>query len=387
MSNVTCRSSASEAAGAPRPALSRHLWLGAGLLMLALGIIGALLPVMPTTIFLILAVGCFGRSSPALEAKLLAHPRYGRSLRAWRQEGAISARGKRLATMGIGLGLVLFWWGAKPSPVWGMPVSAAMAACAGWLLVRPLPRGDRPGPVADWLQRHPREVAAASSVAAHVLLLWLVLGGWPVATVPPAPHEPVRIQLTLLPPAAPPVPVAPREAPRPVPDATASPPPPRQHQAAAPTEAPAMPTIPPLEPAALPEPASGRDRPVYAEPMAEASLPSQAASPASPSLPSAPVPAGARDPNWEGEVLARLEKFRRYPRPARVRRQQGVVYVHALVDRQGGVLSAQVRRGSGHPVLDREALDTFLRAQPLPAPPAALPTPVELEVPVEFFLR
>ncbi|MEQ4574875.1 MAG: energy transducer TonB [Gammaproteobacteria bacterium] len=148
-----------------------------------------------------------------------------------------------------------------------------------------------------------------------------------------------------------------------------------------------MPTIPPLEPAALPEPASGRDRPVHAEPMAEASLPSQAAAPASPSLPSAPVPAGARDPNWEGEVLARLEKFRRYPRPARVRRQQGVVYVHALVDRQGGVLSAQIRRGSGHPVLDREALDTFLRAQPLPAPPAALPTPVELEVPVEFFLR
>jgi protein TonB len=132
---------------------------------------------------------------------------------------------------------------------------------------------------------------------------------------------------------------------------------------------------------------SARDAPAVTESASDASLLSQAAAPPSPSLPPALQQAGAIDPNWEGEVLARLEKFRRYPRPARVRRQQGVVYVSALLDRQGQVLSARIRRGSGYPVLDQEALETFERAQPLPPPPATLPAPVELEVPVEFFLR
>ncbi|MFT4249201.1 MAG: YbaN family protein, partial [Pseudomonas sp.] len=192
--------------------LTRYLWFGLGLSMVALGIVGALLPVMPTTIFLILALACFGHSSPALEARLLAHPRYGRSLRAWREQGAISVRGKRLATTGIALGIVLFWLGARPSPALGMPVSAAMAACAGWLLARPLPRDERSGPVAAWVLRHPRAIAAGVSAAAHLLMLWLALGGWPPSTRPAPVEKSVRVQLTLLPPAAPPMPVAPQEA-------------------------------------------------------------------------------------------------------------------------------------------------------------------------------
>ncbi|KAG1263441.1 hypothetical protein G6F65_014523 [Rhizopus arrhizus] len=54
----------------------RWLWFALGWVMVGLGVIGALLPVMPTTIFLILAVGCFARSSPKFEQRLLAHPRY-----------------------------------------------------------------------------------------------------------------------------------------------------------------------------------------------------------------------------------------------------------------------------------------------------------------------
>ena len=68
----------------------RWLWFAAGWLMVALGFIGAMLPVMPTTIFLIMAVGCFARSSPRFERWLLEHPQFGRPLRQWREEGAIS---------------------------------------------------------------------------------------------------------------------------------------------------------------------------------------------------------------------------------------------------------------------------------------------------------
>ena len=75
-------------------------FLALGGLMLALGIVGAFLPVMPTTIFLIVAAWCFGRSSPRLEAWMLDHPRFGLALRQWREEGAVPLRAKLMAVFG-----------------------------------------------------------------------------------------------------------------------------------------------------------------------------------------------------------------------------------------------------------------------------------------------
>jgi len=118
-------------------------WLLLGLLCVALGFIGALLPLMPTTIFLILAAGCFARSSPRLEAWLLDHPRFGPGLRAWRHEGAISRKGKIAACAGIALGLLLFLMGAHPRIWVAVAVAVALGACATWILTRPLPSADR----------------------------------------------------------------------------------------------------------------------------------------------------------------------------------------------------------------------------------------------------
>lgn len=119
--------------------LSRHLWFVMGWVFVALGFAGAVLPLVPTTIFLILAVGCFARSSPRLEAWLLGHPRFGPTLRAWRSEGAISRRGKVAACIGMALGYGLFWIGAKPSLTVVLVVGVAMAACAAFVLTRPSP--------------------------------------------------------------------------------------------------------------------------------------------------------------------------------------------------------------------------------------------------------
>lgn len=60
-----------------------------GLVCVALGIIGAFLPVMPTTVFLLIAVWAFSRSSARLERWLLEHPRFGPRLREWRAHRTI----------------------------------------------------------------------------------------------------------------------------------------------------------------------------------------------------------------------------------------------------------------------------------------------------------
>ena len=88
-----------------------------GFAFVALGIIGAFLPVMPTTVFLILAAWSFGRSSPRLEAWMLNHPKFGGVIRDWREHGAVPRRVKYLACSGMAVGFAVFWFSAHP-PLW-----------------------------------------------------------------------------------------------------------------------------------------------------------------------------------------------------------------------------------------------------------------------------
>lgn len=119
-------------------------YLALGVVLLGLGIVGAFLPVMPTTIFIILAAFCFGRSSARLETWLLEHPRFGASLRSWREEGAIPTRAKIFAIAGMSVGYGMFLVAAHPGPVAMVGVAAFMLGGALYVLSRP-----RPG----WRQR------------------------------------------------------------------------------------------------------------------------------------------------------------------------------------------------------------------------------------------
>ncbi len=103
-------------------------------------------------------------------------------------------------------------------------------------------------------------------------------------------------------------------------------------------------------------------------------------------LPPAAKPSNAA-PTWQGQVLAALQKVRRYPREAAFRRQQGVPYVRFVMNREGKVMSVRLERSSGVRTLDSEAVSLPKRAQPLPRPPEEVKgDTIELVVPVEFFL-
>lgn len=122
--------------GPPRSLFQRAVFICLGLLMVGLGIIGAILPLMPTTIFLILAAWFFSRSSPRLEAYLM-RSRFGGSLRDWRENGAISRKSKILALMGMSAGYAIFFVTSKPSVSIAIIVGALILACATYVASRP----------------------------------------------------------------------------------------------------------------------------------------------------------------------------------------------------------------------------------------------------------
>lgn len=107
-----------------------------GLAALGLGVVGAFLPLLPTTIFLIIAAWAFGKSAPKLRARLYAHKRFGPTLRAWDRHGAIPPRAKLAAVIGMGLSLVLVMLTAA-NPWVPMGVGVVLTFCALYVLTRP----------------------------------------------------------------------------------------------------------------------------------------------------------------------------------------------------------------------------------------------------------
>lgn len=87
--------------------LKRLIWRGFGLLCVGLALAGVVLPLVPTTPFLLLAAWAFARSSPRLHAWLMAHPHFGPLIRNWREHGSIDRRTKLFALIAMLAALVV----------------------------------------------------------------------------------------------------------------------------------------------------------------------------------------------------------------------------------------------------------------------------------------
>jgi len=124
-----------------------------------------------------------------------------------------------------------------------------------------------------------------------------------------------------------------------------------------------------------------------------ASVPSAPSAAAQQARASAPAPgANLHDdnalPNWKSQLLALLERNKRYPSEAQSHGDQGVAMLAFAVDRQGGVHRAHIVRSSGSAALDQETLSLLQRAQPLPAPPADMRgAQIAVMVPIRYSMR
>lgn len=77
--------------------LVRGVLVGAGVLCVALGVLGIFLPLLPATPFMLLAAACFARSSRRFHDWLLASRTFGPLVREWEQHRSIPRRTKLTA--------------------------------------------------------------------------------------------------------------------------------------------------------------------------------------------------------------------------------------------------------------------------------------------------
>lgn len=117
--------------------MTKLIYLLSGFMLTAIGIIGAFLPVLPTTVFLIGALFCFAKSSPKLEVWLLTHPRFGASLVAWRRHGAISKRVKCVACCSMLISFILVCLLASLPLLAYAGIAILMGSGAYFIITRP----------------------------------------------------------------------------------------------------------------------------------------------------------------------------------------------------------------------------------------------------------
>ena len=85
-------------------------------------------------------------------------------------------------------------------------------------------------------------------------------------------------------------------------------------------------------------------------------------------------------------LLAQLNRVKQYPHAARQAHIEGVVMLHFVMDGQGKLMSFEIAKSSGRPVLDNEALALIQRAQLPPLPPGFPTSTLDAVVPIQFSL-
>ena len=122
----------------PLPWPVRWLLLAFAVLCLALGIVGIVVPGLPTTVFILMAAWAAARSSPRLYRWLWNHRLFGPLLRNWAQGGKVSRRAKWSAAIVMAISAAILLLVGPRGWVLGVAL-AGMAGVLLWLWRRPEP--------------------------------------------------------------------------------------------------------------------------------------------------------------------------------------------------------------------------------------------------------
>lgn len=114
-------------------------WRSLVVIFVLLGFIGALLPGMPTTVFLILAAWAASKGWPQMDAWLLNHPKYGATLRAWRENGTVPRKAKWIASIMMLISAVIMLFTNAPLAI-KIFTNLIMLSVSVWLWMRPEPQ-------------------------------------------------------------------------------------------------------------------------------------------------------------------------------------------------------------------------------------------------------
>lgn len=108
-----------------------------GWVMVVLGIIGILLPMMPTVPFLLIASWCFARSSPRFHRWLNNHRIFGPPIRQWEEKGAVSTFVKVFAVVSMAGGFLSFLVMVHPALWFALFVAAILLFISIYIVTRP----------------------------------------------------------------------------------------------------------------------------------------------------------------------------------------------------------------------------------------------------------
>ena len=90
--------------------MKRIILISLGWLCVGLGFVGVFVPGIPTTIFLIIALWAFTKSSEKLRHWLLNHKRFGPILNNWQEHKVVPRRAKILMVVLMSLAVILFYY-------------------------------------------------------------------------------------------------------------------------------------------------------------------------------------------------------------------------------------------------------------------------------------
>ncbi|WP_226954328.1 YbaN family protein [Mesopusillimonas faecipullorum] len=126
----------------------RGLWLAVAVISLGLAFIGAVLPGMPSTVFVLIAAWAAARSSPRFHAWLSKHRWFGPSLANWSDGRKVSRRAKWGASASMALCAVILYLTAFSPWLTGFAM-LSMACVLAWLWSRPEPDTPKQSPGND----------------------------------------------------------------------------------------------------------------------------------------------------------------------------------------------------------------------------------------------